>query len=209
MGDVRPFGEPADLKSADYNEAAVLAARAFYTDPFFVFLGPPALLRNRGLTLFFRAMIRQMGTGAVRQGIRDDTGRLVGASVWLPSGRYPASLFHQLAQIPGILRALYRRPRSLLHGAKFLLAMEKHHPKEPHWYLFMLVSDPEVQRRGVGTALLNHVLEQVDAEGVAAYLETQKEENLAYYRRFGFELVNTLRPVAGGPALYAMRRPPR
>ena len=37
MGDVRPFGEPADLKSADYNEAAVLAARAFYTDPFFVF----------------------------------------------------------------------------------------------------------------------------------------------------------------------------
>jgi ribosomal protein S18 acetylase RimI-like enzyme len=207
--DERPFDSPRALERREYNEAAVLAARAFYTDPFFVFLGPPALLRNRGLTLFFRAMIRQLGAGAVRHAVCDPRGRIVGAAAWLPTGRYPASWWRQVAQLPGLVRALYRRPQALVHGLRFLLAMEKNHPKEPHWYLFMLVTDPEVQRRGVGTALLEHALAQVDAEGVPAYLETQKEDNLAYYRRFGFELVNTLRPVQGGPALYAMRRPAR
>ena len=32
-------------------------------------------------------------------------------------------------------------------------------------------------------------------------LETQKEDNLSYYRRFGFEVVDRLRPVSDGPPL--------
>lgn len=87
--------------------------------------------------------------------------------------------------------------------------MAREHIKEPHWYLFLLVADPEIQRQGIGTALLTEALAHVDREGVAAYLETQKEDNLAYYRRFGFELVGQLAPTPSGPPLYCMRRAPR
>jgi ribosomal protein S18 acetylase RimI-like enzyme len=94
-------------------------------------------------------------------------------------------------------------------GTSFLNAIAKKHPREPHWYLFLLVTDPEYQRRGIGSLLMNDALPRIDADGVIAYLETQKEDNLAYYRRFGFEVVTTLTPVRNGPPLYAMQRPSR
>jgi predicted N-acetyltransferase YhbS len=71
------------------------------------------------------------------------------------------------------------------------------------------VADPAIQRSGVGTMLMEHGLEQINNEGVGGYLETQKEDNLAYYRRFGYELRTTLRPVKNGPPLYTMWRNPR
>ena len=68
------------------------------------------------------------------------------------------------------------------------------------WYLLLLVVDPLVQRAGLGTRLQAPVLEVADREGVDCYLETQKPENLAYYRRFGYEVGEELRPVAGRPS---------
>ena len=67
------------------------------------------------------------------------------------------------------------------------------HPHEPHWYLAVLGTDPSFQRTGAGTALLEPVLARVDAEGLPAYLETQKEANLAWYGRFGFDVVERAR----------------
>jgi hypothetical protein len=50
------------------------------------------------------------------------------------------------------------------------------------------------------------VLETADREGLDCYLETQKAENLAYYGRFGYEVVEELHPVQGGPPMWTMRR---
>ena len=186
-----------------------MAARAFYTDPFFVHLGPPAFLRNRGLAIFFRAMLRHLGPKARLVTVRDDQDRVVGVAAWVTTGGYPQPILTQLAQIPGTLRALYRRPRALVDGQFYLNAIAKAHPKDEHWYLFLLVADPEFQRRGIGAALLDDALTLIDEEGVAAYLETQKHENLAYYQRFGFSVTDTLTPVKGGPPLYCMRREAR
>jgi len=59
-----------------------------------------------------------------------------------------------------------------------------------------------------GSKLVAEVLGRCDAEGVPAYLETQKEANLAYYRRHRFELAETLSPQPGGPSLWTMLREP-
>jgi ribosomal protein S18 acetylase RimI-like enzyme len=87
--------------------------------------------------------------------------------------------------------------------------MEKVRPREEHWYLALLVADPMVWRRGIGTALVEPGLERIDDDGLPCYLETQKEANLAYYRRFGFEETDRLRPVPDGPTLFTMTRPVR
>lgn len=197
------------LNRREMAAAAQVAMRAFFDDPFFVFLSENEKLRERGLRIFFRAMLVHLGKGGRIVTARNEKDEIVGVAAWLPTECYPQSVPTQLAQIPGTIRALYRRPRSLVWGNQFLSAMAKNHPKELHWYLFLLVADPSVQRSGIGKSLLTHGLDEVDQEGVGSYLETQKFDNIAYYRRYGYELTGELRPIKNGPALYTMWRAPR
>jgi predicted N-acetyltransferase YhbS len=68
---------------------------------------------------------------------------------------------------------------------------------------------PDVQRQGIGGMLQSPELAQCDAESIPAWVETQKDENLAYYGRFGFEVVKEHRPFPDAPAMYSLRREPR
>jgi len=197
------------LSKGELSNATQMAKRAFFTDPFFHFLSPNDRLRDRGLTIFFRANLAHLGEGSRIVTVRDGNDTIQGLAAWLPTGCYPQSVGTQLAQVPGTLRALYRRPRSLLDGNKYLIALAKSHPKEAHWYLYLLAVEPSTQRGGAGTMLMEHGLAHADEEGAGGYLETQNEANLAYYRRFGYELRETLRPVKNGPPLYTMWRRPR
>jgi GNAT superfamily N-acetyltransferase len=196
------------LTRLEYHAAAVVGARAFQTDPFFAYLTPNAVVRSRGLNLYMLAICRNLGPkGRLLTARRD--GQIVGVAAWIAPGGYPYPVRTQLGQSLGALRALSRVPPALVTGTRYLLALEKEHPKEELWYLQLLAADPEHQRQGVGGALLEGVLGECDRDGVSAYLETQKEDNLAYYRRFGFELASTLSPVRNGPPLWTMRRQPR
>jgi predicted N-acetyltransferase YhbS len=55
---------------------------------------------------------------------------------------------------------------------------------------------------------MNAVLEKADAEGVGAYLESSKDTNVPYYRRFGFEVVGEIHHP-NGPTMWRMWRDPR
>ena len=79
----------------------------------------------------------------------------------------------------------------------------------PHYYLFALGVSPSAQGRGVGGLLLRGMLERVDAEGMPAYLETQKEGNVGLYRRHGFEVAaEEPFPKLDGLKNWAMYRAP-
>jgi GNAT superfamily N-acetyltransferase len=79
-----------------------------------------------------------------------------------------------------------------------------------HWYLAVLGVEPARQGQGVGGALMQPVLAQADAQHWPCYLETQKERNVPFYRRHGFEVVVELEPQADGrPRLWTMRREER
>jgi GNAT superfamily N-acetyltransferase len=198
----------APLSRREMQDVALVSARAFHTDPFFAYLSPGALVRSRGLNRFGMTTAQHLGPKGLLLTARRG-GRIVGVGGWVAPGGYPYPLKEQLLQTVGAMRALLPRPASLLRGLRYLTAVEKAHPKERLWYLQLLCCDPEHQRSGVGGALQKEVLSRCDAEGVGAYLETQNEDNLAYYRRFGWELVDTLRPVRDGPPIWTMRREPR
>lgn len=84
-------------------------------------------------------------------------------------------------------------------------AMDQHHPKTPHWYLWTLGVDPRVQGRGVGSALLKHTLAIIDAEGADAYLEASNPALVPLYERHGFEVVGMIQ-VGDAPPLAPMWR---
>ena len=79
----------------------------------------------------------------------------------------------------------------------------------PCWYLAWLGVAPSQQRQGLGGALLAPVLSQADQTKLPCYLETFEEENLHFYRRYGFEVaVNQIEPESG-LELWTMKREPR
>jgi GNAT superfamily N-acetyltransferase len=197
---------PLSTRGRDLEEAALVAARAFHHDPFFEFLEPGPVRRARALALFWRSTVGALGTQGQVTGARQADGRLVGVAAWFPPGTYPAPAGVQGREMLGAFRAMILRPPAVRDGLRYLLAIERAHPKDLMWYLLLLVVDPSVQRAGIGTALQQPGLETADKEGLDCYLETQKPENIAYYRRFGYDVVDELRPVKSGPPLWTMRR---
>lgn len=190
-------------------EVSRLSTRAFCDSPFFEFIWPHERTRRHALYYTHYAAFAHPGPGAHLRTVRDAAGVITATALWLPTGAYPPPVGVQLQQLPRGLRANYRSPRSIRIGYAYLKAAAASHPKEPHWYLHVLMTEPVHQHHGAGAALMADGLARVDAEGVGASLETQDEANIAFYARFGFELRATMHPVEGGPPLYSLWREPR
>lgn len=62
------------------------------------------------------------------------------------------------------------------------------HPPGPLYYLWFIGVDTAVMGRGIGTALLAQLVEDSRIGGLPFYLETSTEENLSWYKRFGFRI---------------------
>ena len=96
---------------------------------------------------------------------------------------------------------------SLRRWARADTVLAELHPAAPHWYLHLLGVSPEARGRGVRAGLLETWLEEVDREGGSAYLETDRQENLSFYGRVGFEVVGS-EEILGTP-IWLMARPTR
>src|ERR1700688_99444 len=131
-----------------------------------------------------------------------------------PGGCFAASRgagrgWRDLMRLVPVVPYLTGLGRDTAEPARLLTAVDAARPRERHWYLATLGTDPERQRTGVGSALLTAVLERVDGEGLPAYLESSKQSNLAFYGRHGFEVTGEIHTPHGGPTLWLMWREPR
>jgi predicted N-acetyltransferase YhbS len=77
----------------------------------------------------------------------------------------------------------------MARAAKLQGVWGQHDPKEPHWHLGPVGISPRLQGQGIGTQLMNRFCEMVDSDGRAAYLETDRPENVPFYKRFDFRVV--------------------
>jgi ribosomal protein S18 acetylase RimI-like enzyme len=84
---------------------------------------------------------------------------------------------------------------------------DAHHPQDPHYHLQFIGVRPECQGIGIGSALLQAVLDRCDLEGVAAYLEADERSKFLYLKH-GFEVTAELR-LPKGPSFFPMWRAPR
>jgi ribosomal protein S18 acetylase RimI-like enzyme len=56
----------------------------------------------------------------------------------------------------------------------------------PHYYLLCLGVLPNEQGKGIGKSLLKTMIEIVDQEKMPIYLETETEQNISLYEKYGF-----------------------
>lgn len=79
------------------------------------------------------------------------------------------------------------------------------HPKEPFCYLWFIGVQTEDQGKGTGSSLLKDIIDRCETIGHPIYLETSVKNNLPWYRKFGFEIYNTIEFTY---TLYLLRRNP-
>ncbi|MEU0106978.1 GNAT family N-acetyltransferase [Streptomyces sp. NPDC006251] len=84
------------------------------------------------------------------------------------------------------------------------------HPSgRAHEYLWMIGVAPGRQGEGLGTALIESVLDRCDREGRPAYLEASNARSRKLYERLGFELAGPALDLPDGPTMWPMWREPR
>jgi ribosomal protein S18 acetylase RimI-like enzyme len=175
---------------------------AFMDDPVSEWATPRESLRPRMLERFYTALVKMKLPGGF---VYTDAARS-GAALWSPPGAWRNTIGEELQ----VARA-FADPRLWARGplvARGMFGIDRQHPSEPkHFYLAMLGVAPAAQGQGLGSRLMQPVLELCDTDGVPAYLESSKESNIAFYARHGFRVTHEI-ALPRGPTIYGMWREP-
>lgn len=138
------------------------------------------------------------------QGFRDKTAQyssdFAAAALWLRPGAHPDDA--------GIA-ALLQKSLAAEQLEKVFVLLERmgsYHPEEPHYYLPMIGTEPFMQGKSYGSALLRKALASFDEKGTPAYLESSNPRNIPLYQRHGFEIIGEIR-MEGVPLVTPMFRP--
>jgi len=185
----------------DTDPLADTLARAFDDDPVMSWLFTHPERRLRQNRRFFGLRLRQF----MPQGDVYTTPDQAGAAIWATPGQWRLPMLTTLRMFAALAPAVGRRGTLAIRGMQ---RIEEAHPKAPHYYLAVLGTEPEQQGRGVGSALLQPVLEACDRDEVPAYLESSKERNVAFYARHGFRVTEEIE-LPKGPPVWLMWREPR
>jgi ribosomal protein S18 acetylase RimI-like enzyme len=177
--------------------------RAVAEDPLAAWSCPYAALRPAMLESIHSARLRQY---LAYQQVWT-TPECSSVALWGPPRQRLTSLRHNAYLARRMLHPLLLTRLPML--AVGLATIQRRHPHQPdHWYLSLLGTDPEAQGRGLGSAVLQPVLERCDADGVGAYLESSDERNLHFYARHGFRVTEEFN-VPRGPRIWTLWRDPR
>ncbi len=196
----------ADLRRARPEDAGALAkllTAAFFDDPIMEFMVRPGVRRAAALEMMFHRLLSERD---IPQGEVWMSGDGVACTIWLPPGAKlsPPGLLGQLRIILFFSKVCgWSR---LARGGALADAMEKNHPREPHFYLAFMAVEPKYQGAGLGSAILEATLKRIDAVGAASYLENSNPRNERLYTRAGFVAQKDIAPK-GAPPLIAMLRP--
>lgn len=189
----------SEATRSDWRKVADITAEAFAEDPVNQWLfGNPLAIRS-----CFRVLSRELYS---KHGICHLAGD-DGAAMWIHSdAMVPLPKMAELALALGLARhATKGALKRAMQGAE---RMERHHPKDPHLYLFTIGVTRAARGTGRGHALLAPVLEACDRADLPCYLENSNPDNFGFYSAHGFEHKEHFAVGDGGPPLQAMWRAP-
>jgi GNAT superfamily N-acetyltransferase len=192
-------------RAAVWDDAGAISetlGRAFLDDPLVCFFLRDESERPAKIPRLFKLLFKL----GLPHGACDVTSGYEAAALWRPPGHWHIPYYQYITNGPQLVGLF-----GVANGLRVMSAMdaiEKRHPKEPHYYLQAIGTDPAKQGKGFGGIVMRRQLAVADAKGLPAYLESSKEKNIPIYQSFGFELTGEIR-VPGGPVIYPMWRKAR
>ncbi len=188
---------------ADLQAVRTVLGRAFTDDPLMQWIFPDDNRRPE-LTATWLGLFAEgyMGGGRVDT-ITADTGELVAVSLW----KIPSDTEVPMPSMPGPLQFL----GAVLETGRFnevvasFMSFVEHWPEDSHAYLALLAVDPDHQGRGLGKRVVRPGLEAAAAMGLDVALETNKSDNVGFYRSLGFEISGEYHMQPDGPPGWSLR----
>jgi GNAT superfamily N-acetyltransferase len=150
----------------------------------------------------FPAFIAAFGGAAFRDQTVWRLGDFDAVAFWFGPGREPDG--------EAVVQVLVETTPEAVHADSFAMLeqMAAGHPTEPHWYLPWFGVERALHGRGLGTQLIRHCLDVVDASGLPAYLETPNARTVPFYERTGFAVTGVAQ-AGSCPPITLMRRAAR
>lgn len=176
------------IAPSDVQLAGAVLGRGMRDNPLHITaFGEDPAFREKALKGVFRAFLAmELATKGLVVGALKN-GALVGVCGMMRPGLCQLAPSERIALLPKLLW------NCGIGGTGKLLSWfgnwSKHDPAEPHWHLGPVGIEPEFQGQGIGSLLLREFSRIVDDEKAAAWLETDKEINVSFYRKHGFEVV--------------------
>lgn len=200
------------LRQDEIESGVRLLARSFVGEPQFayIFEGKDRGRVESAITPWFRGWIRSF----IRQGeihAARVEGSLGGVGIRVPPGGYPLHGTQKALFMLRLMRGTARMTvtsRRALKMPSFGSQLERLQPKEPFWMLAWVGVSPDLQGRGVGSALANEAVRLIDARPAPGWFVTFSPQVRALYERRGFVVEHDVRPFPEGPVGWTMRREP-
>lgn len=195
----------ATARAAEWRDATPISqtlARAFFDDPLICFLLADESVRPVKMPRLFKLLFKL----GLPYGACDVTDGYEAVALWRPPGQWHIPFYQYITNGPEFIGVF-----GAMTGLRVMSIMdhiEKRHPKEPHYYLQAIGTDPQKQGKGFGGVVMRRHLAVADAKSMPCYLESSKEKNIPIYQSFGFRVTGEIK-LPGGPTLYPMWRDAR
>ncbi|MDJ0953465.1 MAG: GNAT family N-acetyltransferase [Acidimicrobiia bacterium] len=180
------------VEKGERAQAGAVLGRAFYDDPQWSRMMPDDDVRRVRLPMMFEGAA-QMTIAA--KGVPQRTAGFEAVALWLAPGRdvgFRAMLGSGFASARWAFKPPRQDFRLMMRVMRQFDRKKKQLMTEPHWYLMALGVDPDHQGRGHGSTLVRHGIERADRDGRMIYLETETEQNLDFYTRLGFDVIDEM-----------------
>ncbi len=178
------------LDPKNKKKAAAVVASAFFNYPMFTFYFPDEKRREKELPWY----MEQTLNCALAYGEVYTNPECSGVVFTLPPGHTKLSQWEYM-QHGFLFTPLVLGSKDFDRSQECEAFVSETHERlmqnRLHYYLWGLTVDPKVKQQGIGSALLQKVLEIADAAIMPMYLETHDEKNVAYYESKGFKLIST------------------
>lgn len=177
-------------------------SKAFFNEPNFTYMIPKDKLRRKALQWFFGSFVIHLGLQYGEVYISDNNS---GGAIWIKP--------NQKVSFYGALRAgLLKMPlyfgfegvKRSMNLSNYVEQIRAEYAPTPHWYLMALAVDPDVQSKGIGSALIHPILSNANNAKTACYLETFSQKGVNFYKKFGFEVIEEHTVPQGGPRFWSM-----
>lgn len=181
-------------------QGTAVAARALRDNPMSLVLSDDPLMRTEILHGAFEMVVEN---GPAPVGVRVGN-CLLAIAAYAPPGQCISSI------LPPADRQLSDPPSSASELDRFLhcgSVMADRDLLEEHCHVGPVGVEPGFQGKGIGSLVLTTLCDRFDEQHELAWLETDKPENVAFYRRHGFEVADEVDVLSA--KFWFMRRDPR
>ncbi|WP_289042460.1 GNAT family N-acetyltransferase [uncultured Aliiroseovarius sp.] len=192
------------LRNDELGAATALLTQAMLDNPLHVrVFGSDAKSRQRYLSRFFGVLVAYVHANGKLLGTYAQ-GDLVGVLGMIRPNRCRPGWREKARFARGLLP--YVPLPTLWRAYRWLTAWAHHDPVDPHWHIGPLAVHPTHQRQGIGRGLMKRCCAHLDADDKTAWLETDRDINVVFYRALGFTIARH-EPVLGVPTWFMQRSP--